>query len=94
MSITITITIPGPVRLGPPGSGPAAGRATTWPVGVGRAEQVWLTVRPYLPVLLAGAESLVPGLGIVVALAGVLQIRAHAEQREHRDTEHGDAVAA
>lgn len=87
MSITITITIPGPgtgSRVPPPRPVPVDGTAdeTTAPVVPTRVEQVWHTVRPYVPVLLAGAESLVPGLGVVVALAGIVGVRATTE--DHR----------
>jgi hypothetical protein len=86
MSITITITIPGPStlpRIPAPRQTPDDGPGAT------RAEQVWRTVRPYLPVLLAGAESLLPGLGVVVALAGVIGVRACGEG-EDRAGDHDD----
>lgn len=61
MSITITITIPGPTVL------------------TRRPDLTWRTVRPLVPVLLAGAEQLVPGLGLVVAIAGLVGVRAAVE---------------
>ncbi|MFC5065451.1 hypothetical protein [Actinomycetospora atypica] len=39
----------------------------------------WRTVRPFVPVLLAGAEQVVPGLGVVVALVGLLGLGAAVE---------------
>jgi hypothetical protein len=44
-----------------------------------RPDLTWRTVRPLVPVLLAGAEQLVPGLGLVVAIAGVVGVRAAVE---------------
>jgi hypothetical protein len=80
MSITITITIPGPgTRSLVPPPRPVPAEETTAPVVPTRVEQVWHTVRPYVPVLLAGVESLVPGLGVVVALAGIVGVRATTE---------------
>ncbi|MCD2188314.1 hypothetical protein [Actinomycetospora soli] len=44
-----------------------------------RPDLTWRTVRPLVPVLLAGAEQLVPGLGLVVAIAGLVGVRAAVE---------------
>ncbi|WP_433798195.1 hypothetical protein [Actinomycetospora sp. CA-084318] len=41
-----------------------------------RPDLTWRSVRPLVPVLLAGAEQVVPGLGLVVAIAGLLGVRA------------------
>lgn len=41
-----------------------------------RPDLTWRSVRPFVPVLLAGAEQLVPGLGLVVALAGLVGVCA------------------
>lgn len=44
-----------------------------------RPDLTWRSVRPFVPVLLAGAEQLVPGLGLVVALAGLVGVSAAVE---------------
>ena len=41
-----------------------------------RPDLTWRAVRPLVPVLVAGVEQLVPGLGLVVAVAGFLGVRA------------------
>jgi hypothetical protein len=95
MSITITITIPGPTTLPRiPGPRPAEGATTRNGTAPTRAELLWVTVRPYLPVLLAGAESLVPGLGVVVALAGMVAVRANTDQVEEPDDDEHERRAA
>lgn len=47
-----------------------------------RPDLTWRSVRPLVPVLLAGAEQLVPGLGLVVAIAGLVGVRAAVEVPE------------
>ncbi|WP_157646897.1 hypothetical protein [Actinomycetospora chiangmaiensis] len=44
-----------------------------------RPDLTWRSVRPFVPVLLAGAEQLVPGLGLVVAIAGLVGVTAAVE---------------
>ncbi|GAA4829686.1 hypothetical protein GCM10023201_16570 [Actinomycetospora corticicola] len=44
-----------------------------------RPDLTWRSVRPFVPVLLAGAEQLVPGLGLVVAIAGLVGVQAAVE---------------